>query len=138
MLEVVARLRKNNAGDSHTVPGLPGRVPGAVPGICDPDSHFFVTKSGKVYTCPQLDLSGKMPNELTVLWDDPKRPVTMVVNDPDHLRTFVAGPDPAEKGRWFYFELDGGRDPKPAGYAPGAVDGLPKPVSAVTHFARFL
>jgi hypothetical protein len=57
------------------------------------------------------------------------------------LRTFVAGPDPtpADRERMFCFELDGRlKTPKVEGYNPGKIDRKPKPVSAITHFARFL
>lgn len=106
----------------------------------DCDYHYFVTRSGKVFSCERLDLDFDFPSGRETLWADARRPVTMIVNDPDHMRTFVAGPDPdsGDKGGMFWFELDGRRKPKPEAYKPGAVADLPGPVSAVTHFARFL
>jgi hypothetical protein len=46
---------------------------------------------------------------------------------------------PTDKDCMFYFELDGrSKTPKVEVYNPGKIDGLPKPVSAIAHFARFL
>ncbi len=98
-------------------------------------SPFLVTRSGKVFRCLYPE---KGEPRVVKVWDDPKRPVTTILNDVDTNRTFVAGNDGAEgAGRRFYFEL--ADRPERLPYDPAGVTAdAPEPLKPALLFARFL
>ncbi len=108
--------------------------------FADTECHYFVTQSGKAYYVPRLDMPKRFHADVRPYHVDPKRPIRTIVTSPDHMRTFLAGPDGEDGTKLFYIELFWHKyvmdSPKP--YAPDLTAKYPKPIEDVSRFGKFL
>lgn len=101
------------------------------------DSHFFITKSGKVYTWTRLDLCDEWPTELPHVTTIPFK-VTMIITIPDLMKTFIAGPSLKDPSKMMWQELIQNRDAPVFPLEIKSDTTFQKKVNAITQFSQIL
>ncbi len=100
------------------------------------EDYYFLTRSGKLYRAAKSD---KGPRRMTALWDDPRRPARLVLQDAGSGRLFALVPArPGKPDELSYVELGPRLVFQP--YDPTIITRVEKPAEhkLAIEFARFL